>query len=141
MVLLNVRCDDLQRGYDRIYKIATGSIAVFILFTGWILQAKTDFDLKKSIFLCLILIIFWITTILTINDLRKSLYSSHRILVRIEQALLLYESGEYHPDGASLMPEGWQKGYYKKHFKKLKLLVSFIAGASLFFILASFSFA
>lgn len=59
LTLLSLRNEAMRTMRERVLRIVTTSVTLFMLFVGWIVQKKTSPELSETIFLSCIIVVFW----------------------------------------------------------------------------------
>jgi hypothetical protein len=114
---------------EKISKISTGAIGLLVVIDGWLITNKQDLASSHVTMLMIsICIIVWVA-LYGIYSRYKEFSAVARLIVRIEMAMKIYESGAY-IDNESLYPSEFKnlgkKGY--EHGKNIFLSQAYILG-------------
>ncbi|WP_417909442.1 hypothetical protein [Candidatus Electronema sp. PJ] len=139
LTLLGYGQENLRVMRERVLGITTTSITLYMLFVGWIIQKDSTPKLVEIISLSVVILVFWIGSILVLRDISRGFISAHKIIIRIEKCLDLYKPGVFLTD-ESLFPEKYSIPTRAEHFKKFEYILSFSAGISIFMLLTDYFF-
>lgn len=111
---------------ERAQSVAIWSLGTLLVASGWMVQKEASFDLNVRIVITiLVFAAFYVLKEHYIRDLDKTFQSQHRVAVRIERTLGLYDRGVFSEE--SMYPEVWmtdsadkkQRGFFFANYRLL----------------------
>lgn len=120
----------LQERYDALHKMRDRSMqfALWILGFGlgmaWLLINDTDLGLTQKITITCFLFTLGIVTFLFLSAIQQGFKNNHRVVIRIEKAMKLYEKDSYGISD-SILPKEFSsdKCGWTGHFNTLYMLI------------------
>jgi glucan phosphoethanolaminetransferase (alkaline phosphatase superfamily) len=123
--LLKLRKEDLKSRSDRMLKTVSLSVSIYTFIFAWAFNSNSQLSFIKTVYFTFIITFFWIFALILIKHHNKAFISSKKIMIRIEQALNLYEKNLYHHDGDSLYPDSWQNLTKRRIYSQINYFVIF----------------